>query len=342
MTLIAGLAAALALSGAAAPNISDPLARQPQAAILGSRIGVAYGVGNSIRFVTSTDGGRTFGAPVTLPARGVLSLGNHRGPRIVMTPSIIVISAIYGDKGKGADGDLISFRSRDGGRTWSQGTRVNDTAASAREGLHAMAAEGNLVYAVWLDDRGGRKELYGAASPDGGASWGANQRIYQSPDGHICECCHPSVVVRSGGRDIDVMFRNFLGGSRDMFLASSRDGARTFKTAKLGEGTWPLNACPMDGGALTVDEEGPLTVWRRGSSVFLDRPDSKEIEIGPGKNPTLAGGAVIWTAPDGLKMRAGEGTVSLDSAGAYPAGASNGRRHVVAWETTGGIGVKAW
>ncbi|KAJ3054740.1 hypothetical protein HK102_011471, partial [Quaeritorhiza haematococci] len=54
------------------------------------------------------------------------------------------------------------------------------------------------------------------------------------------------------------MWRNSLKGARDLFLADSSDGGRTFSPAeKLGRGTWPLNACPMDGGAVAVGPAGP-------------------------------------------------------------------------------------
>ncbi len=339
-------ATTLALLGASISGVIQPPAaqgpfRQPQVAILDHRVGIAFGSGNSIGFAGSTDGGRTFGAPVTVAEAGVLSLGMHRGPRIVITPSAIVISAVYGSKGKGADGDLVAFRSDDGGRTWSKGVRVNDKSGAAREGLHAMAADGDFIYAVWLDDRDGRKQLYGAASKDGGATWSPNREVYHSPEEHICECCHPSLAVRGGGKEIYAMFRNALAGSRDLYLATSTDGGHTFAATKLGLGTWPLNACPMDGGGLTLDSKGPLTVWRRNTTVFLDRPGSKEVEIGPGKNPAIAGQSIAWSAPDGLRLKRGaaESTV-LDPAGAYPAGASSGDKEVVVWEGKNGIHVE--
>ncbi len=335
-----------ALSAASLPvTIESPSAqapyRQPQVAISGSQVGITWGTGNSIRFARSTDGGQTFGQPVTVAETGVLSLGMHRGPRIVMTPSAIVIAAIYGDKGKGADGDLVAFRSTDGGRTWSKGARVNDKAAAAREGLHAIAADGNFLYAAWLDDRNGGKELYGASSTDGGATWSANRRIYQSPDGHICECCHPSVAVSDGGKHIYAMYRNWLNGSRDFYLAESNDGGQTFTARKMGEGTWRLNACPMDGGSLIVDARGPLTVWRRESTVFLSRPGAKETEVASGKNPAMAGRTIAWSGTGGLFFKQGTGESQLlDAAGAFPAVASDGRREVIVWEANGRIKVK--
>ena len=319
------------------PSAESPY-RQPQVAVAGDRVDVTFGSGNALYFSQSTDAGRTYSAPVRVADSGVLSLGMHRGPRIVLTPDAIVISAVYGDQGKGADGDLLAFRSTDAGRTWSKGVRVNDRPGAAREGLHAMTADGNFLYSVWLDDRAGGKELYGASSKDGGTTWSPNRLIYHSPDGHICECCHPSVAVRGGGKEIYAMFRNSLGGSRDFYLAATHDGGVTFHVSKVGEGTWHLNACPMDGGALTLDAKGPVTVWRRESTVYLDRAGEPESEIGAGKNPAMAGGKVLWSAPDGLReWKSGASSRLLDPNGAYPAVAAGGGHAAAAWESKGRI-----
>lgn len=114
------------------------------------------------------------------------------------------------------------------------------------------------VFVTWLDLRDGGTELWSAVSPDGGATWGDNTRVYQSPAGHICECCHPSAAMDGKGR-VAVMWRNWLGGSRDMYAAMSDDYGKTFAPAqKLGSGTWKLNGCPMDGGAITFDADGRL------------------------------------------------------------------------------------
>src|SRR5207253_1724526 len=140
------------------------------------------------------------------------------------------------------------------------GTRINSVTNSAREALHAMAGnQHGDVWVAWLDLRSGKTELWGASSHDSGKSWNDDVLIYRSPDGHICECCHPSVQVERNGT-VQVMWRNWLGGARDMYVTQSTDGGRTFKTAeKIGSGTWLLNACPMDGGSIS----GPYFLWRR-------------------------------------------------------------------------------
>jgi hypothetical protein len=107
----------------------------------------------------------------------------------------------------------MAWRSVDGGRTWSAPTVVNDTPKAAREGLHAMAAdaEGHIA-AAWLDDRSAPgKRLYGAFSNDAGKTWSRNVMLYESSDGTICQCCHPSLVALGHG-EFAVMWRNAVGG----------------------------------------------------------------------------------------------------------------------------------
>ena len=58
-------------------------------------------------------------------------------------------------------------------------------------GLHAMAGDGKgFVLATWLDLRNTGTELWSATSRDGGTTWGANTRVYQSPAGHIANAAN--------------------------------------------------------------------------------------------------------------------------------------------------------
>src|SRR6266850_2778706 len=95
-------------AAAATPN------RQPQLVARGDEVGVAYGAGNAIYFAASADGAATFGPPVMVSSQGELSLGMHRGPRVAYTRQGIVISAVVGPQGKGKDGDVMDWGSRDG------------------------------------------------------------------------------------------------------------------------------------------------------------------------------------------------------------------------------------
>jgi hypothetical protein len=274
--------------------------RQPQLAIDSSGvIHIAFGQEKSVFYSQSKDSGRTYSQPMQLPEAIVFALGRRRGPRIAASGENICISFVSG-KQEGR-GDLLAYCSTDSGKTWSAPVTVNDAPAAAREGLHAMAAgPRGAMCCVWLDLRSGKTEVYAATSTNGGKTWDKNVRVYRSPSGTVCECCHPSVTHDASGA-LHVMWRNALGGARDMYLSSSSDSGKLFSSAvKLGKGTWPLEACPMDGGYLAVSPTGGMfTAWRRDKEVFLTMPQSvEERRLGSGQQPWIAATArgpfVVW------------------------------------------------
>lgn len=339
----------LLLAAQIAPQSADLPNRQPQLATDGIRLVLTYGAGNSVFFAESKDAGRSWSKPTVVSSQGKLSLGMRRGPRISMTPEAIVISAVVGEKGRGADGDLIAWRTVDGGKNWSAGKAINDVSSSAREGLHTMGAGGKgMLFAAWLDLRVNGTRLYGSTSIDGGATWSSNDLVYESPSGSVCECCHPTAAIDAQGR-IFVMFRNSIDGNRDMYMVRSDDGGKTFgAAAKLGDGTWKLNACPMDGGALQAGADGkPLTIWRREGDVFLSAGPNLEQRIGAGRHPILAatprGPALAWTEDKQLKVVAPgqKGATTFESDAAYPSMvALRSGAVVLAWEQGGAIVVR--
>ena len=255
---------------------------------------VAFGSGDDIYVAASPDGGRRFAPPVRVGSAGKLALGMRRGPRVAVAGRSVVVSTICGRQGGGRDGDVVAWRSADGGKSWQGPVTVSGVPGAAREGLHAMEpGPGGEVACAWLDLREKGTTLFCAVSKDGGKTWGQNRVVYRSPDGTICECCHPSLAFDGRGR-LYAMWRNWLGGARDMYLARSEDGGRTFGGAqKLGEGTWPLNACPMDGGMLAAGAGGAAvtTVWRRRREMFACAPGGRERGLGPGEQGWVAADA---------------------------------------------------
>ena len=348
IVLVAAMAIRLGPMGPDAP------AREPQIAANSSTTVLVYGAGHDIYFSSSRDGGKTFAAPVKVAETGILPLSRHRGPRVALCGNTIVITAVAGKTlaggahahGLPSDGDLLAWRSLDGGKTWSGGKAVNDVPASATEGLHALASDGrNTLFAVWLDKRGGTgTKLYSARSTDSGATWSKNAPVYESPGGSICECCHPSAAIGPAG-EVVAMWRNSVQGCRDLYLATSRDGVHFAPPRKLGEGTWHLNACPMDGGGLAVSPSKIVTAWRRESSVYIDEPGQPERAIGNGKDVALAlSGSrtyVAWVEGTSVETWVDGKVETLSQAGAFPSlAALPGGGVLAAWEEDGAVEVR--
>ena len=251
---------AVLLMGALSLAVYGEEYRQPQLAAAYGQIAMTYGSGSNIYFAASNDGGKTFGDPVKVGGGEALALGRHRGPRLTILKDSLLISAVTGrDTPKG---NLQTWRSTDHGKTWTAGKTINDVPGAAKEGLHAIVADSrDNLFAAWLDLRTPGMKLYGAKSTDGGVTWSRNVLIYASPAGTICQCCDPSLTVDSDGT-LTVMWRNVLNGNRDLYIATTKDGATFSKAQKLGKGSWQLNACPMDGGGIVSLNGKLISAWR--------------------------------------------------------------------------------
>ena len=344
--------AALAILHLAPPSADVPF-RSPQLASSANMVVLAFGSGHGIYVVTSTNEGTSFSKPVKVAEVPVLPLNRHRGPRIVISKGTIVVSAVTGNvvatgphsHGLPSDGDLFAWRSEDGGKTWSKRVRINDVPAAAREGLHALAADGRgNLFAAWLDLRKAGTRLYGAYSEDSGATWTSNVLLYESPDGTICQCCHPSVAFTESGR-LEVMWRNCLAGARDLYLIRSEGGRSFSKPEKLGQDTWMINACPMDGGGLTNVKGRTITAWRRGTEIFTAEPGKPETRLGEGKDVTLATSEgriyALWVKGTQLVAWVGGRTEILAEKSAFPALTALPNGGVLAsWEENGGISLR--
>lgn len=289
VTCVAIIAVALLAPKFSAARTEIPDAAQPQLATAADgRVWLTYGREGAVFVAVSNDGGATFGSASKLPSPSKVMVGMRRGPRIAVLGDRVTITVV-GD-------ELVAFRSADAGKTWSGPVTINEVPASAHEGLHDLASspDGQL-FVTWLDLRSGKMELWGAESADGGKTWSKNEQVYRSPDQSICECCHPTALFDRDG-NLAVMWRNSVAGSRDLWMTTRARGAKHFTAAKkLGEGTWKLNGCPMDGGKIVALGHGKFgSVWQRAGDVFFAPADGPEVLLGKGKQPiAIARGAEI-------------------------------------------------
>jgi hypothetical protein len=213
-------------------------------------------------------------------------------------------------------GNIRAFRLTHKSGKWEQTGNVNDADASAPEGLMSVAAdENNNFYAVWLDLREGRKNNVCVSTLRNKSHWSKNTFAYQSPESHVCECCKPSIAVKQN--TVVVMFRNWLKGARDLYLVTSEDAGKTFTEAqKLGNGTWLLKGCPMDGGGLAIHPKNQIhTAWQRDGQVFYAEPGQPEQKIGDGRGVGMNGSLITWQSGSDLMLHTLSGHTSKIAAG---------------------------
>ena len=280
-------------------------------------IHLVYGSGDSLLYSFSTNGGESFSSSTLVAVLPNLAASHTRGPQIAATSKGLVVTACTGP------GNIYAFQKDPGSNNWQKPVQVNDADTVAKENLMDLSADGSTVFAVWLDLRSGHNQLYGARSIDGGQTWSKNLLVYASPDTTVCECCKPSVAVSKN--KVYVMFRNWLKGNRDLYLIPSADGGNSFAEArKLGTGSWALDGCPMDGGAVAVDQKGdPQTVWNRDGVIYSCVPGGEEQPLGKGKRCTMEavgekliyawvedGNIVLQTSP-GNKKVLGQGQLPI-------------------------------
>jgi hypothetical protein len=276
-------------------------------------IHVVYGSGDSILYSFSSTKAASFSRPTLITVLPHAYTFATRGPQIATTENGLVVTAST------SLGDIHSFYKKGSG-AWAEGAKVNDVDTIAKEGLMGLTSDGDNVFAAWLDLRGNKKnKIYSARSADGGKTWLKNVLVYASPDTTVCECCKPSVILKEN--NVYVMFRNWLGGNRDMYLAHSDNGGTSFaQPQKLGVGSWKLEGCPMDGGGIALNKSGEVqSVWRREDKIFSTTPGMPEKEIGKGKTCTIESvnnknvyawvedGNIVVLKPRGQKKILGKG-----------------------------------
>ncbi|HEV8080579.1 MAG TPA: sialidase family protein [Chitinophagaceae bacterium] len=279
-------------------------------------IHIVYGSGDNIMYIFSKDG-RSFSTPTLVAVLPELFASAMRGPQIAAGANGLVVTACT------KAGNIFSYNKKASGK-WTKAVRVNDEDESAKEALMSLSADGANTFAVWLGVRNPKgQNIIGAKSNDGGKTWKKNILVYASPDNSVCECCKPSVVMK--GNNVYAMFRNWLNGNRDLYLIKSTNGGNSFGVAqKLGNGSWTLKGCPMDGGGLTINKYGiPETVWRREGKIYASTPGLSEKEIGEGRSCSMEtinnkkiytwteSGNIIVMKPTGTKINLGKGSSPL-------------------------------
>ena len=214
------------------------------------------------------------GTPVRVNPAGTSVDSLHQPPGIAAAPHGEIYVTWSARKPVPVGGlfasDLMLSRSLDGGATWNGHVRLNDDQPTSHsfEGL-AVAPDGTVLVA-WIETREGQAATMLARVTERGAR--VAEPIHLDA-GETCVCCRVDVAAGPGD-SVNVLWRKVLPDNvRDMVLAVSRDGGRTFAAPALVHADgWKITACPHRGGSVASDARGRLyAVWY--TEATEGRPD---------------------------------------------------------------------
>src|SRR6185436_277183 len=260
----------------------------------------------------------------------------------------------------------------------------------AVHGMHSLAVDRDgRVYVAWLDERNvsplpmkdmkmgakstghhmeSNREVFIAASTDGGRSFSRNQRVATD----ACPCCKTALATTPDGR-VYLSWRQVLPGDfRHIAVASSSDHTQTFTTPVIvSDDQWVLSGCPVSGAALFGGNDGMVQVlWysegKNGETgLYSAITKDQGMTFGPRQliatgvvrgTPVLVDGqsgpAAIWQAVENnigtvqIVPRIGNATTSsrfmVVTNGELPAAAANNARVFVAYIAKAGPYQNVW
>ena len=189
----------------------------------------------------------------------------HQSPGIAVAPGgeIYVTWASRRPKPEGGlfASDLQLSRSLDGGKSFDPPLRVSEESPTSHsfEAI-AIAADGTALVA-WIETKPGEKpHTFVARVIDRGSRV---EKITVVDVDETCVCCR--VALTASKPDLVTVFwrKVFAGDVRDMVLARSADGGRTFApAARVHADNWKIAACPHRGGSVAVYGRGRVhAVW---------------------------------------------------------------------------------
>jgi hypothetical protein len=227
-----------------------------------------------------TGDGQMQGAAVRVNSQpGIATAWRGDPPTVAIAPdqSVLVGWTARVESESGQATDIYLSSSRDHGQTFDAPVKVNDDPKPAVHGMHSLTvARDGRVYVAWLDERNvspikdmnmdakaaghhmeSNREVFVAASTDGGRSFAKNQRVATD----ACPCCKTALATTSDGR-VYLSWRQVLAGDfRHIAVASSPDHTQTFTTPVIvSDDQWVLSGCPVSGAALFAGNDGSVQV----------------------------------------------------------------------------------
>jgi len=254
---------------------------------------------SDLRLARSTDGGRSFEPAVTVNDDAGGPPSSHTFHDIAVAPDGTVYVS------------WIDSRERDRARA-ALGI-ADDSDGHGGHGGHGGNGAGHGGHATMAADDPAlpSSDVRVARSTDGGRTFEPGVVVARD----VCPCCRTSLAVAPDGAVLVAWRRVFDGDVRDIVVARSTDGGRSFTPpARVHDDGWVIPGCPHAGPSLALDGEGRVhAAWYTGSperqGVHVAVSDDGGATFGQPR-PLLTGGWVpvslvrLASLPDGAILAA--------------------------------------
>jgi len=248
------------------------------------------GESTNIYAAVSENAGASFGAPVRVnDVDGDARVNGEQPPRVAVGKDIVVA---WQSRRTGVSQVRLA-RSTDLGRAFAPAITVHDATLTGARGWSSLVLDADgAAHIAWLDGRNAtrlradasagrlpglaaKKPAAQAQMPAGGHAHSepTRQDIFQAsvrPDGaraeasvatNVCFCCKTSVAAGPNGAVFVAWRHIYPVNLRDMAVAASTDGGRTFgPPIRVSEDGWQLEGCPEDGPSIGVDRSGAVHI----------------------------------------------------------------------------------
>jgi hypothetical protein len=186
---------------------------------------VLGGIDKQITYASSTDGGKTFGAPSLVSAEGEPIPYFFARPTLALDRGIVHV--LYPTGTPDGAWDVVLASSSDRGKAWTR-VKVNDDARCASHMAPQVVVDPSTgaVHVAWLENRGTAGRLAYAVCDRGGGRCGANQSISDRPFASYG-------FVRHGG--------TWVGDSFGFALDPRRRLLHAVWAQPVGEGLYPVS-----------------------------------------------------------------------------------------------------
>ncbi|MEF9977639.1 MAG: hypothetical protein RR792_07100 [Thermomonas sp.] len=258
---------------AQAGSMAPDLRVAPDGRVLISWLNRQQGRRNVLQFSSYTEAGGWQSLPRTIAVGQSLVANWADTPHMLATADgALWVQWLQANAASPSAYDVALARSRDGGMTWTQITRVNDDQTASEHGFAALWPRGaNAVGIAWLDGR----EQQGAHATDakdvahhGGAMQlranGFDMDLARGADAVVdaraCDCCQTDAA--STDRGTLLAWRDRSDDEvRDIVVSRLQDDGAWTKPVSVHADGWKVEACPVNGPAIAASGNAAVVAW---------------------------------------------------------------------------------